>query len=447
MNSPVTLRNRPRPGWSEAAVSSRARTPTSPTPTPTPTRVAYIVNGFPYQTETFVYRELLALRARGCTILPFSIRSTDVSTLSDEALPLVDDTYSILPAPLFDLLKAHLTWLLRSPVVYLATLFFTVTGTHIKLSDRLRSLAHWVEAVSIVPVLERAEVDHLHAHFAVGSATCAQIAARFLDLPWSFTAHAYDIWLDKLLLPEKLRDASFVLTCSEVNRTHLSESYGVSPNKIHTIYHGIDIEHFCPGPEKTDPGAKPVILCVGRLVEQKGIPYLIEACSFLAQEGHEFELVIAGDGPLRGTLENLCRESGIDERTRFVGHVFQQELLEYYKNCDLFVLPCVEANNGDRDGVPNVLIEAMACGACVVSTDFSGVPELVEDGKSGVLVSPADAPALAKAVASLIGDASTRHEMSRAGREAVVTRFAIDVSARSLLGVTGWDRPSEKSLE
>ncbi len=439
MTSMIALRRRRRPEWSgrQPKVENDARDAED-----VRKRIAYVVNCFPFPTETFVYRELLALRAHGCTILPFSLQSPDPATLSSEALRLVDETYSIQPAPLAELLAAHARWIARSPVLYLSTLWTVVTGTHLALRDRLRSFAHWAEAISILPVLEQARVDHIHAHFAVGSATCAWVAARLLGLPWSFTAHAYDIWLDKLLLPEKLREADFVVTCSDVNRRHLAETYGVPLSKLHTVYHGIDVGHFSPMPKPSSAHPEKLrVLCVGRLVEQKGIAHLIEACSQLAIEGIEFELLIAGDGPLRESLRQACRELRIDDRTQFLGHVSQETVLELYRSSDLFVLPCVAASDGDRDGVPNVLIEAMACGLCVVSTEFSGVPELVENGKSGALVSPGDSRGLARAMGRMLADENLRKAMAMAGRATVVERFAIDVSARALLDLTAWDEP------
>src|SRR5262249_17827316 len=161
-----------------------------------------------------------------------------------------------------------------------------LTGSHMRLGHRWRSLCHFCEGVAVLPVVRRLGTDHLHAHWAVGSATCAMVVSRFLDIPFSFTAHAYDIWRERLLLPEKIRVARAVVTCTDYNRRHLIEAYDADPARIRTVHHGLSIEHFRPPDARI--GSEAVIVSVGRLVEQKGFSRLIRACGQLAREGLAF---------------------------------------------------------------------------------------------------------------------------------------------------------------
>ena len=394
-------------------------------------RIAYFMNVFPYLSETFIYREVNALRTLGCELLTFAIRRPEPQEVAEEAQVFLQDTFYILPVPLSALLFTHHKVFWRDPGRYWRILRDVLTGTHDSVTDRLRSLCHFVEAVTVLPVIERSGVSHVHAHFAVGSATCAWIVSRFLHLQFSFTAHAYDIWLDRLLLPEKLQDADFVVTCTAANMHHLVETYQISPAKFHVIYHGVNVERFVP----CDNGARqgpPRLLAVARLVEQKGLEYLLQACALLQREGYVFSCEIVGDGPLATMLSELAAELELGSCVQFAGRVFQEDIMAHYAAASLFVLPCIPASNNDRDGIPNTLMEAMACGLPIVSTAFSGIPELVIDGEHGVLVGPGDAVALAGAIRQFLDDPDLGQAMGAAGRARVVEHFSVSTSATTL---------------
>lgn len=392
--------------------------------------LAYFINQFPCLTETFIYREVAALRAFGNTMTTFAIRRPQSSEVSTEAQSFFDDTLYILPIGIFHLLSAHLKALVRYPVRYWQILLAVLSGTHTCFRDRLRTVCHFMEAVAVLPDVERLNVSHLHAHYAVGSTTCAMVISRFLGIPFTFTAHAYDIWRDKLLLPEKLRAAQLVVTCTDYNRQHLAQTYGIALDKFRVVYHGIDIRRFQPC--KRSENATPVLLSVGRLVEQKGFDRLLQACAIAIEHGYQFQCEIIGAGPLRQDLEQLVETLNLKDRVRFRGRIFQEQLLDYYAAADLFVLPCIPASDADRDGIPNTLIEAMAMQLPVISTRFSGIPELVVDGSTGVLVEPDNVPELAEAMQKLLDNPVLRHRMGQAGRQRVVQNFAIERSAARL---------------
>lgn len=398
-----------------------------------PLRLAYVVNCFPNFIETMIYREVIALRAQGHDIYTISIRRPPAADVPPEAESLARETIYILPVGGVRLLAAHLRALLRRPVRYWTTLAAVVGGTHTRLRDRLRTLCHFAEAVAVLPVVERMRVDHLHAHWAVGAATVAMVLSRLLDIPFTFTAHAYDIWRDRLILAEKLRAARLALTCTEYNRRHLIEAYCVEPSRVRVVYHGLDLDRFRP--RERPANREPVILSVGRLVEQKGFDRLLRACARLLAEGQGLRCEIVGEGPLRDRLETLAGELGLGDRVRFRGRLFQEALIGEYARADVFALVCVQAPDNDRDGIPNTLIEAMAMGLPVVSTRYAGIPELVEDGVTGHLVEPYDLGALAAAVRELLRDAALRERMGKAGRQRVVGGFSIARSAGELQGI------------
>jgi glycosyltransferase involved in cell wall biosynthesis len=393
-------------------------------------RIAYFVNLFPNLIETMIYREVGALRALGTEVVTFSIRRPDPAEVSAEAHHFFEGTRYIVPVGPLRLLTTHLGALLRNPIRYWQILFEVLGGTHVRVTDRVRTLCHFAEAVTVLPEIRRLQVDQLHAHWAVGSATVAMVVSRFTGIPFSFTAHAYDIWRDKLLLPEKLHAANMVVTCTDYNRRHLQETYGVPADRFQVVYHGVDLERFRRGerPRNTPP----LILSVGRLVEQKGFDRLIRACAELARAGVDFRCEIVGEGPLRGPLEALVAQLGLGDRVHLVGKLFQEDLIRRYAAADAFALLCMPASDDDRDGIPNTLIEAMAMELPVVSTTFTGVPELVGDGETGFLVESDDVSGAARALRTLIEDPERRRAMGEAGRRRVAAGFTIGGSARRL---------------
>ncbi len=396
-------------------------------------RLVYFINLFPHLVEAMIYREVNALRARGYEVETVSIRRPDPQMVPPAARHLAERTRYLLPVPWTRLLWRHATALARFRGRYVAALHAVLTGTHERPRDRLRSLCHFAEAVIVLPEIEALRPDGVHAHWAVGAATCAMVIARLLDLPFTFTAHAYDIWRERLLLPEKLQAADCTVTCTEHNRDHLIARYGAVPARVRAVHHGLPLDGFVP-PARNGT-AVPVILTIGRLVPQKGFEHLLDACAALAAADVPFRCEVVGDGPLRAALEQQRTARGLAGRVTFLGQLDHDAVVARYATADIFALLCVPAPDDDRDGIPNVLIEAMAMALPCVSTRFSGVPELVVDGETGLLVEAGDAAGAARALAALLHDPARRQRLGAAGRRRVAEGFTIEVAVDRLAAV------------
>jgi glycosyltransferase involved in cell wall biosynthesis len=281
-------------------------------------------------------------------------------------------------------------------------------------------LLQHVAALTLVRALRERPL-HLHADMAHAPATVGWLAATLLDIPFSFTGHANDLFERRAALRAKLADAAFVVCISTFHRDlYLRE--GAPPDRLHVLHLGTDVERFAlvePG----DP-SPPRILAAGRLVPKKGFPVLVDACALLAERGREFRAVIAGSGPQLDALRARVRERGVADRVEIPGEpVLQDALPGFLGGGSVFCLPCVRDPAGDMDGLPLVLAEAMASGLPVVSTRLAGVPDLVRSEQTGLLVEPGDPRALADALDRLLRDDALRRRLAAAGRAFVRAHF------------------------
>jgi colanic acid/amylovoran biosynthesis glycosyltransferase len=278
-------------------------------------------------------------------------------------------------------------------------------------------------------------LDRLHAHFIDRAATVALVVSRLLRLPYSVTAHANDIYTKKVLLYEKLSEASFVVTVSQFNKSYLLDTYpGLNPDKVHVLHPWVDVSRFQPPPTRPIHDALR-ILSVGRLVEKKGHQYLIEACHLLQTRGVDFECRIIGDGPLKSELQAEIERYQLEAYVHLLGAQPQSEVLTNLEWCNVFVLACVIAKDGDRDGMPVSLAEAMAMAVPVVSCQIVGIDELVRPG-TGLLVPPHDAGALAEALQAINAlNQSDRAEMGRRSRAVVNADFSLLEGTRQLMAL------------
>jgi glycosyltransferase involved in cell wall biosynthesis len=273
----------------------------------------------------------------------------------------------------------------------------------------------------LVDHLDRENLVHLHAHFAHGPSAIAHLAHLISDVPYSFTAHAKDLYTTPVDYVALRSDAArFVVTCTEANARFLRDVVGADPAKLIVSRHGVDLGRFAGSARDPRPDR---ILSVGRLVPKKGFDTLIAACGVLARRGVDFDCLIVGDGPRRDALEALIRDLGLGGRVRLEAARPQPALVREYEQAALFVLSCVVLDDGDRDGIPNVILEAMAAGVPVVATAVSGIPEVVADGETGRLVPPGDAAALADVLASLLDDPDEGRRLAAAARNRAAIAF------------------------
>jgi glycosyltransferase involved in cell wall biosynthesis len=262
------------------------------------------------------------------------------------------------------------------------------------------------------------------------------VIRRLVGIPYSFTAHGSDLHRDQHMLREKVEEAVFVTPISDYNRNMiLAECDGQFGDKIVVIHCGVDTQVFEPRRQRTPHernGGPFALLCIGTLHEVKGQTYLIEACRLLHERGVEFVCHFAGDGPDLADLSEQAVQAGLADRVHFHGRLTREEIAGLLHIADVVVTPSVPTSNGRREGIPVVLMEAMSSGVPVVGSRISGIPELVEDGRSGLLVSPGDAHALANALERMHSDADLRQSFGQAGRDKVLSEFDLHKNAASL---------------
>jgi glycosyltransferase involved in cell wall biosynthesis len=398
--------------------------------------IGYIIGTYPSFSTTFIDREIRMLRQWSLGIRLLAIRRPVLhSALSQEQQAFKQEVTYLLPVAWLAFFVGNLYFLLRQPSVYLGTFFYLLTRSHPNIKDRLMTVLHFAEGVYAAHLLKGQAIDHLHAHFVERAATVALVASCLLNVPYSLAVHAgEDIFVHPVLLPEKFAGAKFVISCTEYNLQYLRQ-LGIQglDEKAVCIHHGLDIERYQPsiGP----PESPSLLLAVGRLVEKKGLEYLIRACGQLRDQERDFVCHIIGPGPDHRKLESLVAELALQDVVKLLGGIPHEEVIEQYRRATIFVLPCVQGNDGSLDGIPNVLAEAMAMKLPVVSTSVSAIPELVEDQVNGLLVPPRDEGALGRALIRLLDDSHLRKELGEAGRQAVVEKFDIERNVRLVYDV------------
>ena len=393
--------------------------------------IIYIIGTYPGLTTTFIDREVMALRSMGVRLQILSIRQP-WTKLSAEQEALRKDVTYLLPVKWLPLIVSHLSYALTKPKRFFSTLVYLLTRPHPSLRARLMTLIHFVEGVYAAYMLRHTPGQHLHAHFIDRAATVALVASRLLGIPYSVTAHASDIYVNPVLLKEKLANAKFASTCTAYNRSYLSQfGKDLFNHKLLCIYHGLELERYVN--EQHTRTGRPIILSVGQLQERKGLSYLVEACGLLRDREVQFECRIIGEGPLRPTLQEQIHQLELEDYVRLVGALPHEEVITQYQEATVFALPAILGKDGDRDGIPNVILEALSMGLPVVSTAHSGIPEVIEEGVNGLLVPPEDAQAFSSALERLICDPEMGNAFGKAGRKIVADRFNPEKNARRLL--------------
>jgi glycosyltransferase involved in cell wall biosynthesis len=331
-------------------------------------KIAYLAPEIPALSATFVYNEILRLEESGCQIVPLSVHVP----LSAAREQIIDDlrnrTYYLYRTPKSRMLMAHLGVMIRRPVNYFSAFWMMLfDAVKMGLINRigLGLFYRFFVAGQVARILLEEQCRHLHVHFAHIPADIAMYASKISGIPFSFTAHANDLFERGWLLDKKVRRARFVATISEYNRQFLSQK-GAAEDKIHVIRCGVDAGNVRAS------NAIPKIGTLGRMVEKKGIDDLIRACKILKDQNIAFHLEIAGDGPMQSELQALVSDGNLSEQVHFTGPLAHEQVPHWLQGLDLFVLACKKDRNGDMDGIPVVLMEAMLAGVPVVSCRISG---------------------------------------------------------------------------
>ena len=379
------------------------------------TRVAYLVSDYDAPSHTFVRREIAALRALGVDVAAFSIqRGTGASAAAEHLLGRSPFAY----------LAALVSNLCAGPGRFISAWWFAAGHRAPGVRAFIWSQFHFVEAMLLARLMHRARITHLHSHFANSGATVALIASRYARIPWSLTLHGISEtdYPAGMLLADKIEKAAFVACASFFMRAQamriVTQRHWA---KIAVVRCGVDLASL-PQPEHHSEGGPVRIICVGRLSPEKGDLGLLDALAAIAAENLEFELLIVGEGPLAGEVRAKARDVGLGDRIDFAGALPEPETLAAIAQADILVLPSL------MEGLPVVLIEAMAMGRPVLASRVAGIPELVDQGGGGYLFTPSDQSDLLRGLRLLISDRSHWQGMGLAGRTKVEDEFQIQRS-------------------
>ena len=386
-------------------------------------KVGYVVKRYPRYSETFIVNEILAHEAAGLEIEIFSL------------LPPEDGHFQ-------DVISR-----VRAPVTYLSAKGLKVQDFWSALEEggkvfpnswnslevaRGEDVHRVYQAIVLAREARLRSISHLHAHFATAATSVARLAASFAGVPYALTAHAKDVFHESVRpedLRRKLGDAAAAVTVSDYNLEYLRRTYGPAAARTRRIYNGLDLERFPYEPPRERP---PRIVAIGRLVEKKGFVDLVEACARLAAGGRRFTCQIVGMGPQEAELRARIERRGLGDRVELLGPRPQSELVRHVRDAAVVAAPCVIGIDGNRDGLPTVLLEAMALGTPCVSTDVTGIPEVLRNGETGLMVPQRDPAALAAAVGRLLEEPTLRVRLASRARRLIEAEFDVHRNAALL---------------
>jgi len=390
---------------------------------PCATRVGYVLKMYPRFSETFVVTEILALERHGADLDIFSLRPpADGRFHASLSEVRASVSYLSSRAKSLDLWMALAACRLIHPegvVEHLDEILALPPGE-----------AH--QALVLATLVDERGITHLHAHFGSVASTVARMAARIAGITYSITLHAKDIFhedVDRAALAERLRDAALTVTVSDFNERYLRNLYGDATRTLVRIHNGIDLDAFSPSRPLVRPR---VVVGVGRLVEKKGFAHLLDAVAVLRDRGQSVRLDLVGGGAEEPALRARAARLGLTGLVTFHGPLTQAETREVIRGGAVLAAPCVVGADGNRDGLPTVILESLALGTPVVATPVTGIPEAIIHGQTGLLVPEADPVSLASALESLLDDPERRCELADAGRRHVEAHFDANTNGRVL---------------
>ena len=392
-------------------------------------RIAYLYSRYPVVSQTFCDSEMLALEARGFDLDIASINPPPSTIRHERFEQLKAEVFYPPPSKVLAAFQKQQEkvgeWERRFG--QMIARHDTQYGESFKVTTRARNALYFTE------LFLRRGVEHVHVHFANRATHTALFIKQWAGIPFSFTAHAQDFMVDlgsDELLRELCREAEFVVAVSDFSRDLLRETCPESSEKIERVYNGLTMADFPQA--KISPQGPLRIVTIGRLIEFKGFHHLIEACAKLKESGVDYECCLIGEGPWREQLEKLAADLGVADRVEFAGVQTQEQVKGRLEESDVFALPCIVDSKGASDILPTVITESMACSLPIVSTKLVGVPEMVDDGETGILVEPGDVEALAGALRKLAEDRDLARSMGKAGREKALRVFELEITSGQL---------------
>jgi colanic acid/amylovoran biosynthesis glycosyltransferase len=398
-----------------------------------PPRIAFVLLWFPKPSETFIFREVANLGKMGLQLKVFSLYgrlSRDLSPEMRLATPLVET----LGLPyLSRAWQDVLYWWGRKPAVTWHLFKTALFRCWVNPEREGESLWGALCGAHLARRCQEEKITHIHAPWACGPATAAWVASHLTGLPFSFTGRAHDVFTPDSLLPEKIRDAVFVRCESQAVMDHLAPLTGGDTSKFRLTYNGIPLTAQDLAPVKMQPPYR--LLALGRLVETKGFAVLIQACRLLQDAGLDYHLTLAGAGPQGRRLQHLTRKLGLASRISFPGFVRYDRVGEQFCAADVFIMPCIVHASGNRDGLPTVILEALAHGVPVIATDVAGIKEVIEAGVTGLLIPPGDPQALAAAVLQMVRNREAALALAARGRARVLQQFDQQENHRRVLAL------------
>lgn len=403
-----------------------------------PTRVAYVMSRFPKLSETFVLAEMAGVEAEGAVVEVFPLIHEREPLQQPEAAPFVARARFqpvISPA----IARSAWRWLAESPRLLLATVAEAVRGVWGSWPFLFGLIGILPKTLHNARIMRDLGVDHIHAHFAHHPALSALIIHRLTGIPFSFTGHGHDIQVDRRMLCEKVRAASFAVAISEHNRELMTDRCPELGARVELLHTGVDPDALAPGEPSRAAHARwddldrshLRVLSVGRLEPVKGHEVLLDGVAELRRRGQPVRCLVVGEGPRKQSLEQQRAAVGLGGDLRFEGSLTRAEVLDLMRAADVFVLPSVMTPDGRVEGIPVVLMEAMAVGTAVVASDLPGVRELLGAGGRGLRFPPGDHTALADALEALT-DPDRRAELAGAARERIEQAFDSRTTARAL---------------
>jgi len=398
-------------------------------------KVAYVMSRFPKLTETFILYEMIAVEEQGVQVAVYPLLREQTAVIHPEAATFVERAHfhSFLSGAI---LRAHLHFLQQKPLAYLSTLWTLLQANWGSFRFFTGALGIFPKTVYFAYCMAVDRITHVHTHFASHPAAAGFIIHRLTGIPFSFTAHGSDLHRDRHMLREKVAEAAFVVAISNYNKELILTECGEQfRDKIAVIHCGVDTQVFQPRAEdwwQKRPARPFTLLCIGTLHEVKGQTYLIEACRLLQERGVDIICQLVGDGPDGPALTEQIARAGLSDRVHLLGRRTRAQVAELLAQADVAVTPSVPTKSGRREGIPIVLMEAMGSGVPAVASRLSGIPELVEHERSGLLVPARDVPALADALERLYIDPALCQRLSRGGREKVMREFDLRPNAVAL---------------